>query len=282
MMVTPGKFRPRRPARLALALAALAAALAAQQPAPQQPAHQPAPKPAPLFNSPSNIKARQTVEQAIAALGGRAYLNFRDRSGSGRIYAFDSRGQLAGPGTLFWSFYQFPDKERIELTKQRDDIYIYNGARGWEVTYRGVRALKSEALREAADSQAHSIDVILRTWAADPQTLMQYQGTSMNAAQQVVQVDFYSAAGPSATVFFDLNDHLPARVVWKRTDPVTGVILEESETFGNYQVFDGVNTPMVTQRFEGDRRLQQRYYQSMSYAPLSPSLFEPPPPSRRR
>lgn len=258
--------------RVFVLAAALAAGLAAQRPGQQ---------PAPLFNSPSNLKARQVVEQAIAALGGRAYLDGRYRSGSGRIYTFDSRGQLAGPGTLFWSFYRFPDAERIELTKQRDDIYIYNGDKGWEVTYRGVTALKPEALRLAKDSRDHSIDAILRSWAANPQTLMQFRGTSMNAAEQVVQVDFFTESGMSASAYFDMNSHLPMRVTWKRTDPVTGIMLEEAETFGNYQIFDGINTPMVVQRFEGTRPLEQYYYQSVSHAPLRAALFEPSPPRRR-
>lgn len=239
------------------------------------------PAPAPIFNSPSNVKARQVVDRAIAALGGRAYLSFAGRSGSGRIYDFDSTGQLASPGTLFWSFYRFPDAERIELTKQRDDVYIYNGDQGWEVTYRGATPLKPEAIRQYEDSRDHSMDAILRTWAADPQTLMQYRGIAMADSEQVEEVDFYTAAGAAASVFFDLNSHLPVRVLWRRADPLTGVMLEESLTFGNYQVFNGVDTALDVQRFEGSRRLQQRYYQSISYAPLANSLFEPPPPKRR-
>ena len=33
---------------------------------------------------------------------------------------------------------KFPDKERSELTKKRDVVYIENGDQGYEVTYKGT------------------------------------------------------------------------------------------------------------------------------------------------
>jgi len=47
----------------------------------------------------------------------------------------------------FWRFVEFPDKERIELTQQRDIAYIYAGNKGYEVTYKGPRAVGEERSR---------------------------------------------------------------------------------------------------------------------------------------
>src|SRR6267154_6018880 len=68
-------------------------------------------------------KAKAVLDQAIQALGGDAYLNWKEMSQEGRAYSFH-HGQPNSLGTLFWRFKQFPDKERIELTKKRDVIQM--------------------------------------------------------------------------------------------------------------------------------------------------------------
>jgi hypothetical protein len=120
--------------------------------------------------------------------------------------------------------------------------------------------------------------MILRRWVTDPETLMIYRGIEMADQHQVDVVDITSAkANDTVAVSFDINSHLPVSEHWKRSDPDVPQPLDESMTFGNYQVHDGVNTPMTVQRFEGDQRLSQRYYDSVSYGPLSDSLFQPGP-----
>ncbi|HKI00116.1 MAG TPA: hypothetical protein VJ999_13495, partial [Candidatus Sulfotelmatobacter sp.] len=64
-------------------------------------------------------KAKALVDQAIQALGGQNYLNVRDREQQGRGYSLH-HGRPSGGGAVFWSFSQFPDKERVEITKERD------------------------------------------------------------------------------------------------------------------------------------------------------------------
>ena len=81
-------------------------------------------------------RARAVLDQTIKALGGPAYLNIQDITQEGRTYSF-YHGRPNSLGVLFWRFYRFPDKDRIELTKQRDVIYVYNGDKGDEVTFKG-------------------------------------------------------------------------------------------------------------------------------------------------
>src|SRR5512140_623360 len=78
----------------------------------------------------STRKARAWIDKMIVALGGDAYLNIQDMTQEGRTYGF-SHGESSG-GAPFWRFYKWPDKERLELTKQRDWIIIHNGDKGWE------------------------------------------------------------------------------------------------------------------------------------------------------
>src|SRR5579862_2628537 len=82
-------------------------------------------------------KARALLDQMIQALGGVAYMNLQDMSQDGRTYSF-YHGNPTGAGAVYWRFWKWPDKDRIELTKQRDWVIITNGDSGYEVTYKGA------------------------------------------------------------------------------------------------------------------------------------------------
>ena len=179
-------------------------------------------------------------------------------------------------GTVFWNFSRFPDADRIELTKQRDVVYIYNGEQGWQVTYRGIEPLKTKQIAEHSDLEQHSIDQVLRNWLRDPQTLMLDKGISLVEQRQVEMVDFFNKQDQEVSIAFDLTSHLPVSETWKRRDPEGDGMTTVSLSFGNYQVVDGVNTPFEVQRYEDGKRTQQRYYLAVSYTPLADKLFVAP------
>src|SRR5580658_4005288 len=64
-------------------------------------------------------QARALLDQAIQALGGPAYLSVHDMEQQGRTYSFHHGSATTG-GVLFWRFVEYPDRERIEVTPQRD------------------------------------------------------------------------------------------------------------------------------------------------------------------
>ena len=47
---------------------------------------------------------------------------------------------------MFWSFTEFPDKERVELTKERDIAELYVGTKGWEITYKGATSASNKKI----------------------------------------------------------------------------------------------------------------------------------------
>src|ERR1700676_856261 len=81
-------------------------------------------------------KAKVLLDQMIQSLGGNAYLTIEDVSQEGRTYSFHL-GSPTSAGLLFWRFYKYPDKERVELTKQRDVVEVVNGQTGVEITFKG-------------------------------------------------------------------------------------------------------------------------------------------------
>jgi hypothetical protein len=240
---------------------------------------------APQYNSPANIKARELIQRSIAALGGEKFLNWKYRSMSGRLYGFNSSGELDSPGILFWQQERYPDADRFAFTKDRDIIRYYIGDKGWELTYLGLAVLKADQVRDFDDARNHSLDRILRTWINDPQTLMIYKGISMVDMEQVEEIDLFNKNDEMVQLFFDINSHLPVSEKWKKTDSLTGGIIDETATYGNYQNVDGIMTPLEVQRFEGEDRVSQRFYQEVNYSPLPDSVFTPvtklPPKNKR-
>ncbi len=147
-------------------------------------------------------KAHAIVDQAIQALGGEAYMNVQDLSQEGRSYSFH-RGEPNSLGTLFWRFRKFPDKDRIELTKKRDVIEIYNGDKGYEVTYKGVRELeKKDELDPIIRRRHFSLDLVLRRWLNEPGVALFYEGQTVAAQKQTDQVTLMNSKNEAVTTAF--------------------------------------------------------------------------------
>src|SRR5437764_7876002 len=106
---------------------------------------------------PGAIKARQLINEMLQALGGDAYLHYTDIEQDGRTNSF-YHGQPTGGTAPFWRFYKFPDKERIELTKQRDWIVIHNGDRGTETTLHGTKTEADDLHRDFQHSHQEQVD----------------------------------------------------------------------------------------------------------------------------
>src|ERR1700689_4960138 len=114
----------------------LAAVAAAQTPSSPAPANSWLP---PLTGSedPSILKARKLLSQMIDAIGGDAYMNLQSMEQTGVSYAFYN-GKPNSLGTDFHRVVKFPDLDRVELTKQRDVVYIQTADNGYEITYKGT------------------------------------------------------------------------------------------------------------------------------------------------
>lgn len=85
----------------------------------------------------SETKANEILQQAIAALGGDAYLHVQDLTCTGRMTSFDHSGDLSGLEN-FISYSKPPDKTRQENMPKRNIINVFDGDKGWELDRGGV------------------------------------------------------------------------------------------------------------------------------------------------
>jgi hypothetical protein len=219
-------------------------------------------------------KAKAAVSQAIQALGGDAYLNIHDIEQQGRGYTFH-HGQGSG-GDLFWSFYEFPDKERVEYTKERDVARVFLGDRGYEITYRGVRPVEEKDMVEYARQRHYALDAILRKWVNDPTVMLLYEGNAIAAQHSAIQVALINSKDESVTLDFDAQTHLPVRKAFEWRDPVDRQKNLEEEIYDNYRQVSGVMVPYnVTRLFNGDMSRQRFLFSVTINQPLDEAMFNP-------
>lgn len=217
-----------------------------------------------ISEDPGVKKARAVLDQMIRALGGPAYMNLQDMEQQGRTYAF-YHGTPSGTGSVFWRFWKWPDKDRYELTKQRDVIYIYNGDRGWEITYKGTRAEDAEELKEYLRARNYSLEQVMRRWLKQPGTALFYNGTGLTQDKQVDKVTIINDKDESVTLAIDQLTHLPVKKSYFVRDPVSRERDEEAEVYDNWRPEQGINTPHTIVLMHNGDITRQRFIQSVSY-----------------
>ena len=219
-------------------------------------------------------KAQALLNQAIQALGGDAYLNIEEVSQQGRAYSF-FHGETTSAGVQFWRFTKFPDKERMELTKQRDIAYVYNGIHGYEITYKGTAMLDAKTLGDYLRRRDHSLEWVLRRWIKEPGVALFYEGSTIAADKQADQVTIMNAQNDSVTLYLDSTTHLPIKKTFTWRDPTDKLRNTEDELYDAYRATQGIMTPYsVTRYYNGDMS-NQRFLNTVSYNnPANPSMFE--------
>ena len=210
----------------------------------------------------------------IAKLGGEAYLSFRTMTQHGRSYAF-YQGKPNSVGVEFWRFYKYPDKDRSELTKQRDVVYIVNGDKGYEVTYKGTAAQEEPVLAETLRRRNHSLDIVLREWLKDPKTIVFYEGPATANQKLVDQVSIVNSTNEQVTIAIDANDTLPVRRVFTFRDPTDKLKDEDGELYANYRLVQGIMTPHSVTRTKNGDMTNQRFINEVQYnVPVADSIFD--------
>lgn len=272
------------------AIAVLLSAFAAAQAAPAAP------------QSENARKAREIIDQGIAALGGQAYLNATEKSEEGRFFTFH-HGRPTGMPVLFGLYTKYPDKDRLEIIHIRsyhflifdvgsipvkdksDIIVIHNGDKGYEITYKGTASVEPADMTTYLRRREHSLDAVLRRWINEPGVALFYDGTAIVAGKHVQQVTVLNAKNDSVSLSFDQDTHLPVKKSYSWRDPDDKYRNTEEEIYDNYRQADGVMAPhSLTRYYNGDmsyqrllntvsfsQKLEDKLFQaSVTYDPKSP------------
>jgi hypothetical protein len=220
-------------------------------------------------------KARALIDQALQALGGQAYLDIHDVQQEGRTYSF-YHGRPTSNGVVFWRFVEYPNKERIEVTKQRDVAMLYNGDKGYEITYKGAHPLEKKDLDDYLRRRKFSLETVLRSWINDPQVALFYDGNALAGNLPAQQITLINAKNEAVNLFFDVETHLPIKKSYSWRDPLDKERNQEEEIFDNYRLVQGVMTPYgFTRYFNGDMQTQ-RFVNSVHFNQgVNETMFDP-------
>jgi hypothetical protein len=262
---------------LAMLLLSCVCAVGQSDTAPPEAAKPAAAPPAPTVGAnaeePTARKARQLLDQMIEALGGQAWLTYATVEQEGRSYSF-FHGKPNSAGTLYWRFYEYPDKERRELSKQRDVVYIYNGDKGYERTYKGTAAEEDKNMQEFLRRRRHSLEVVVREWLKEPKTVLFYDGQTVADQQLVDVVTILNKDNDQLSIGIEIHSHLPInkRYSWRDADKYK---VEDETTYGNYRKVQGIETPYtITNKRDGEIN-GQIFLSHIEYnAKFAPGFFD--------
>ncbi len=264
----------RRAAVSLFALLATASAFA-QTPATSPPA--PSNWPTAQFatsKDPSVHKAFEVLNQMLRALGGDAWLNVQTMTSEGRAYSF-YHGQPNSMSIQYWRFSEWPDKERVEFTKQRDIVEIYDGDKAYETTYKGTTTQDPKDVENYLRRRTHSLERVLRKWLPAQGTMILYSGTAMVERNLADQVTVLNTDNDSVTISVDGMTRLPVKVSYSWRDPIDRQFDEGATVFGNYKLIQGVQTPFSVVLYLNGEMSGQRFITGANYnVALAPTLFE--------
>jgi hypothetical protein len=222
---------------------------------------------------PNTRKAKTLLDKMISSFGGKAFLDYQTMAQEGRTYSF-FQGRPNSEGTLFWRFWKFPDKDRIELTKERDVTYIYTGDQGYEITYKGTAVVEAKELSDYLLRRKYSLENIVRGWMRDPATLILYEGSAVADQQFVEQVTLVNKNNESVRLGIDPNTGLLVNKTFTYRD-YDGLKSTDEEIYANYRPEQGIQTAHSIVRYHNGQQSGQRFLTKVEYnLPIDEGKFQ--------
>ena len=244
----------------------------------------------------SQQRGKRVVDEALAALGGQAFLNMQNRVESGRIYSsYNDKVSGMAADALYTNYLPRPDplvpgflgvrvrdargrKPEDVIGKKQDDVILYADGTGYEVTYRGARPLSDLVIQQFKTATLHNIFYILRQRLGEPGLVLDSHGSDFFENRPVAIVEIADANNDTVTVYFDQMNKLPVRQVYYRKDPIDNTKLEEVSIFSKYRdVGGGVMWPFAIRRERNGEKIFEMYTENVEInRDLKDSMFTLP------
>jgi len=195
-------------------------------------------------------QARVVLDAMVQALGGQAWLNVKNQMRQGNVAAF-FHGEPSGGATEYWECHAWPDHDRIEYSRHRDEEQVDDFLRRRE----------------------HSIETVVRLWPNDPHTILIYEGQRLVERHLADQVTLISGANEAVTILTDAETHLPLRRSFEWRDPVYKDQNLDAEEYDNYHTIDGLPTAFTITRYKNGDITRQYFLVHVTYNEDLPADF---------
>lgn len=243
---------------------AVAAPLASVPAAPQSPAGaQALPRVDP--------RAREMLDRAILALGGKAFLNSKTLTTKGRAFFFQD-GETAGMEP-FESWFVFPDKRRFSYGKTKPVILINNGARGWELDRYGLIDQPTQQLQGWIRANSYSLENLLRLRVNEPGVLIQVGSMDFVDNVPVQGIEITAVGGTSVRLDLHRQTQLPSRISYRVRNVKEDAWDEYSDAYSDFKPMDGIQTPMHITRYLNGERIGETFRNFAKYNEVYPANY---------
>ncbi len=231
-------------------------------------------------------QARAALNAMVQALGGQAWLGMKNQMTEGQVGAYETGAMTEGTPnlgtTLYFDFHQWPDHDRIELTKHRDVVELYVGRQAWEVTYRGKKPLDKDIADDFMRRRDHSIETAIKVWMKDPNTILIYEGQHLAERHLAEQVTLISAQNEAITILIDAQTHLPLQRTFQWRDAVYHDKDTDTEEYDDYHTIGGFPTPFTVTRLKNGAPYRQYFLTRVKYNQILPADFWDPDAEARK
>lgn len=241
----------------------------------------------------AETRGKKIIEDAIAALGGDAFLNMEDRIESGRAYSF-YREQISGLSVAnIYTRYitvasaksgeEIGQRERQSFGKDEDVSVLFTENGGWELSWRGVKGMDKDRIDRWRNTTLRNIFYILRQRRNEPGMIFEARGSDVFENQPVDIVDITDADNRVVTVYFHQDTNLPVRQIYKHYNFETKEQDEEVTLYSRYRdAGDGVQWPHQIRRERNGEKVYEIFAESVKINQgLTDELFTVPAPGAK-
>ena len=211
-----------------------------------------------------------------------------DRVEAGRAYSF-YREQLSGlsRARIYTRYLTRPEppqpgkvclRERQSFGKEEDSAVLFTENEGWQISFRGARAMPPDMIGRFQDSTLRNIFYILRQRLGEKELILEFQSTETVDNQPVEIVDITDADNRTVSVAFHRSTHLPVRQVYFRRNPATKQRTEEVTLYSKFRdVGGGVQWPFNILRERDGEKIFEIFSESVTInQSLTDQLFTLP------
>ena len=215
-------------------------------------------------------RGKRVVDEAVQALGGKAFRHMEDRVESGRAYSFYHQ-QLTGLSLAkIYTRYIAPApgklavREREALGKGGYDAVLFTEDGAWELTFRGARPLEDKRWDSYKDSTLRNIFYILRERLDEPGLIFESKGADTDQNMPVEIVDITDSENRTVTIYFSQSTKLPERQFFRRRNTEFNSWDEEVTLFSKYRdVGGGVKWPFDVHRERNGEKVYEMFSDSV-------------------
>ena len=237
-------------------------------------------------------QGRKLLDEMVQALGGDKWLN----RGTERLEGKGATFYKSAPNPYQSQFEEYlrlqPFGERVVIvskmgafipTSHRDVAEVWTADNGYEVTFRGRKELPKIDVEDFQRRRRHTIDVAVNDWLKRPDTLVTFEGSSMEDRRLVDKVSILTADNDGITLALDQETHLPRSRTFQWRDAVYKDLDTDVERYDDWHPEQGIMTALTITRYRNGDMVSQRFLMKVQYGlPFAPDLFDPDRPLNKK